>query len=142
MNEAHRGFELHHQLAEDSVLIRELPLCQWRMMNDARFIWTLLIPQRAAISESFQLPAPERQQLWQEVDAVGQALHDAFPADKVNIGALGNRVTQLHVHVLLRHRQDAAWPGPVWGYGQPEALGSLRLHEQLEALKALHLHLS
>ena len=33
----------------------------------------------------------------------------------MNIGALGNVVSQLHVHVIVRKRDDAAWPAPVWG---------------------------
>ncbi|RKQ96949.1 diadenosine tetraphosphate (Ap4A) HIT family hydrolase [Kushneria sinocarnis] len=139
MHQEHMDFELHPQLATDSLLIRELALSQWRLMNDARFIWTLLIPRRPEIRESFQLPSPERDQLWREVDAVGAALHGAFPADKVNIGALGNRVAQLHVHVLLRHREDAAWPGPVWGHGQPEPLSEARRDERLAALEKLSL---
>jgi diadenosine tetraphosphate (Ap4A) HIT family hydrolase len=36
--------------------------------------------------------------------------------EKVNIGALGNVVSQLHVHVVGRHVGDPAWPGPVWGH--------------------------
>jgi diadenosine tetraphosphate (Ap4A) HIT family hydrolase len=37
--------------------------------------------------------------------------------EKLNIGALGNIVRQLHVHVVGRHAGDPAWPGPVWGSG-------------------------
>ena len=37
--------------------------------------------------------------------------------DKINVGALGNVVRQLHVHVVARHAGDPAWPGPVWGFG-------------------------
>jgi diadenosine tetraphosphate (Ap4A) HIT family hydrolase len=37
--------------------------------------------------------------------------------DKVNVGALGNVVPQLHVHVVGRFLSDPAWPGPVWGFG-------------------------
>jgi diadenosine tetraphosphate (Ap4A) HIT family hydrolase len=37
--------------------------------------------------------------------------------DKINVGSLGNVVSQLHVHVVGRFRSDPAWPGPVWGHG-------------------------
>ncbi len=37
--------------------------------------------------------------------------------DKIIVGALGNMVAQLHVHVIGRFRSDPAWPGPVWGFG-------------------------
>ena len=46
---------------------------------------------------------------------LSQALEQAFGPDKLNIAALGNIVPQLHVHHIVRYRQDAAWPDPVWG---------------------------
>jgi len=42
-------------------------------------------------------------------------LEEVFQADKLNIAALGNVVAQLHVHVIARRTNDAAWPKPVWG---------------------------
>jgi diadenosine tetraphosphate (Ap4A) HIT family hydrolase len=47
------------------------------------------------------------------VRAMGAAL--GRPVEKLNIGALGNHVEQLHVHVVGRRSDDAAWPEPVWG---------------------------
>ena len=44
--------------------------------------------------------------------------------DKLNVGALGNRVSQLHVHIVARFAGDAAWPGPVWGSGSAQAYAS------------------
>ena len=34
---------------------------------------------------------------------------------KVNVAAIGNRVPQLHLHVVGRRRDDPCWPGVVWG---------------------------
>jgi diadenosine tetraphosphate (Ap4A) HIT family hydrolase len=42
-------------------------------------------------------------------------LQEKTGAKKMNIGALGNMVPQLHVHVIARFENDAAWPAPVWG---------------------------
>ena len=39
------------------------------------------------------------------------------PVEKLNIAALGNVTPQLHVHIIGRRRDDAAWPDPVWGKG-------------------------
>jgi diadenosine tetraphosphate (Ap4A) HIT family hydrolase len=39
--------------------------------------------------------------------------------EKLNVGALGNMVPQLHVHVIGRFKGDPAWPGPVWGHSPP-----------------------
>jgi diadenosine tetraphosphate (Ap4A) HIT family hydrolase len=40
------------------------------------------------------------------------------PVEKLNVGQLGNITPQLHVHVVGRRADDAAWPGPVWGVGE------------------------
>ena len=54
-------------------------------------------------------------QLWKETTALAEMLKDSFDADKLNVAALGNVVSQLHMHVIVRKRDDAAWPAPVWG---------------------------
>ena len=112
-------FVLHPRIAADSVPVGELALCTVRLMNDARFPWLILLPRRPDLTEIYDLTAPERTQLIEEVAAVARALDEATGAAKMNIGALGNIVEQLHVHVIARHDGDAAWPGPVWGFGTP-----------------------
>ncbi|WP_299260324.1 HIT family protein [uncultured Kushneria sp.] len=116
------AFVLHERLAADTLFVASLELCELRLMNDARFVWALLIPQRDVVRESFELPASERALLWQEVDRLGAFMMRHTGADKINIGALGNMVPQLHVHVIARSKEDAAWPGPVWGAGQAQPL--------------------
>ncbi|UYG07445.1 HIT domain-containing protein [Halomonas sp. M4R1S46] len=115
------NFEPDARLVEDSYPVTELPLCQLRLMNDARFPWLLLVPRRTAVSEVFELDEAEQRQLWREATLVGRALKEGFGGDKLNIATLGNMVPQLHLHVILRRRDDAAWPGPVWGHGEAEA---------------------
>lgn len=73
------------------------------------------MPRIAGISEVFQLDADDQSRLWRETTTLAQLLNDGFGADKMNIGALGNVVSQLHVHVIVRKRDDVAWPAPVWG---------------------------
>lgn len=116
------AFALHERLAADTLLVASLELCELRLMNDTRFVWALLIPQREGIRESFELPTSERAQLWQEVDQLSAFMMRHTGADKINIGALGNMVPQLHVHVIARSQGDDAWPGPVWGSGQAQPL--------------------
>ncbi|TDR51147.1 diadenosine tetraphosphate (Ap4A) HIT family hydrolase [Halomonas ventosae] len=120
-------FEPDARLVNDSYPVTELPLCQLRLMDDARFPWLVLIPRRLEVSEVFQLDAPNQQQLWREASAVGRAMLEALGGDKLNIASLGNVVAQLHVHVIVRRREDAAWPAPVWGHGQAEAYDLDRL---------------
>lgn len=111
------AFELDVRLAADTLLVGDLPLCRALLMRDRRYTWLVLVPRRAGMVEVADLDEDERATLWREVDRAAAALRAAAPCDKVNIGALGNIVRQLHVHVLARVEGDAAWPGPVWGHG-------------------------
>lgn len=90
-------------------------------MNDRRYPWVILVPAVPDISEIHQLDADQRHHLMEEVVAVSQALTDLFQPDKINVGALGNLVPQLHIHVIARFRSDSTWPDPVWGRGSAEA---------------------
>lgn len=102
--------------------LASLPLCDVRLQRDARFAWLVLIPRVVGAREIGDLVAADRSALMDEivvagraVRAVGEAL--GRPVDKLNVGALGNVTPQLHVHVVGRRVDDAAWPGPVWGFG-------------------------
>lgn len=109
-------FELHPRLAAGCILVGRLPLSLLLLLNDARYPWFILVPRRRDISEVFQLSGPDQKQLWQESALLARNLMHSFHADKINIGALGNLVPQLHVHHIARFTTDPAWPGPVWGH--------------------------
>jgi diadenosine tetraphosphate (Ap4A) HIT family hydrolase len=108
-------FTLHPQLAKDCTVIGDLSLSQLLLMNDANYPWFVLVPMRADKREWFELEEQEQQQLLKETNALAQYLQQKTGAKKINIGALGNMVPQLHVHVIARFENDAAWPAPVWG---------------------------
>jgi diadenosine tetraphosphate (Ap4A) HIT family hydrolase len=87
-------------------------------MDDARFPWLLLVPRVPGASEWVDLEGGAQRLLLAEINQASALLRRQFaPIDKLNIGALGNLVRQLHVHVVGRREGDAAWPGPVWGAG-------------------------
>jgi diadenosine tetraphosphate (Ap4A) HIT family hydrolase len=109
-------FELDPQLAADTYSLGRLPLSRVLMMNDARYPWLILVPERMGISEIIELSDSDQQQLMHEIGIASKVLQAGFQPDKLNIGALGNRVRQLHIHVLGRFVSDEAWPGPVWGH--------------------------
>ena len=110
-------FSLHPRLAADTAAVCDLDLCTVRLMNDARFAWLVLVPKRAGAVEITDLSGDERTLLMAEMCRAADALRAVAPCDKLNIGALGNLVPQLHVHIVARVAGDAAWPGPVWGSG-------------------------
>ena len=111
--------DLHPRLAADTIALAEWPLCRVRLMNDQRFPWIVLIPRAPSAQEIHDLSAAQRTQLVEEIARASAALSAGFSAHKINVGSLGNIVPQLHVHVVARFEQDPAWPGPVWGHGQP-----------------------
>lgn len=112
------GFSLDPRLAADSRLIADGPLSQLRLMDDSRFPWLVLVPRVHQAIEWIDLDGAAQRLLLAEINEAGALLRrHAHPVAKINIGALGNIVRQLHVHVVARHEGDAAWPGPVWGSG-------------------------
>jgi diadenosine tetraphosphate (Ap4A) HIT family hydrolase len=104
-----QGFRLASRLEADSLFLIDWPLSQVRLMDDARFPWLVLVPRRPALEEWTELAPEDSAQL--------AALARLFNPTKLNVGALGNIVRQMHVHVIARFDTDAAWPGPVWGQG-------------------------
>jgi diadenosine tetraphosphate (Ap4A) HIT family hydrolase len=110
-------FALHPTLAGDTVEVARLRLCRVLLMKDRRFPWLILVPEREAVREIYELPAEDRAALIEEIATASEALMRLFQPDKINVGALGNIVPQLHVHVIARFSADPAWPGPVWGLG-------------------------
>jgi len=114
------GFRLDLRLEADSLPVADLELCTLRLMNDQRFPWLLLIPRRADKEEVLDLIEQDQLKLWDEVRRVARVLQSVHAPSKLNIAALGNQVRQLHVHVIARFEDDAAWPSPVWGIGARE----------------------
>ncbi|WP_370008672.1 HIT domain-containing protein [Sinorhizobium fredii] len=113
-------FTLDGRLERDGIPIASIGLCQMRLMNDRRWPWLILIPQRADVSEVFDLSPLDQTMLTFETNMVATALKKVTGAQKINIGALGNIVRQLHVHVIARRFGDPNWPRPVWGFGRAE----------------------
>jgi diadenosine tetraphosphate (Ap4A) HIT family hydrolase len=108
-------FVLDSRLRQDTLPIGDFPLCTLLLSNDSNYPWFILVPKRSDISEVFQLEEAEQAQLWTETTYLSAVLSRTFAADKMNVAALGNVVSQLHMHVIVRRVGDAAWPAPVWG---------------------------
>ncbi|MCB8837166.1 HIT domain-containing protein [Aurantimonas sp. VKM B-3413] len=115
-----RAFRLDRRLAEDTVGVGQLGLCDLRLMNDSRWPWLILVPKRAGIIELHDLTPLDQTMLTFETGLVAKALKSLVNADKINVGSLGNMVPMLHLHVIARRSGDPNWPGPVWGFGAAE----------------------
>jgi diadenosine tetraphosphate (Ap4A) HIT family hydrolase len=127
------GFQLDARLAADSVFVADGPLSQIRLIDDSRFPWLVLVPRVQGASEWIDLDGAQQRLLLAEINQLSHLLRAEPGVTKLNIGALGNIVRQLHVHLLGRHEGDPAWPGPVWGSGPAQRFDTAALAERVSA---------
>lgn len=110
-----KGWRLDPQLAADTIALGDLPLARVLLTDDANYPWLILVPRRPGVSDLIDLTETDQAQLTREIATVSRALRQVTECRKLNVAALGNVVPQLHVHVIARRADDAAWPRPVWG---------------------------
>lgn len=130
-------FELHPQLATDTLRVGHLELCELLLMNDSTYPWLILVPKVNDVREIHALPPGDQQKLMEEITFVSRRLERLTNADKMNVAALGNMVPQLHVHVIARFETDPAWPGPVWGKAPAAPYGDEQKMAMLASLNAV-----
>jgi len=130
-------FELDPRLQADTWVLGDFPLCRLLLSKDANYPWLILVPRRPNTSEIFELAEAEQAQLAVETAQLAQGMKAALGADKMNVAALGNVVAQLHVHVIARYADDAAWPGPVWGKVTAAEYAPEKLQAVKDQLRAL-----
>ncbi|MFM1892200.1 MAG: hypothetical protein RLZ44_1277 [Pseudomonadota bacterium] len=129
------AFELDARLVADSHEVGHLPLCCVLLADDARYPWVILVPRRIGVREIHELAPVDRRQLLAESCRVAECLQRLFAPDKLNLGALGNLVPQLHLHHIARFRTDPAWPGPVWGHSRAEPYAPGAAAQRIAALR-------
>lgn len=136
MPAAPAGFELDPRIERSSQQLMWLGLCELRLMDDKRWPWLLLVPQRPGAVEIHDLTPLDQTMLTFETNMVSQALKRVTGCLKINIAALGNVVPQLHMHIVARNEGDPNWPGPVWGYGHREPYRREDLHQFVNAIRS------
>ena len=134
-------FKLDERLESSSHLVVTHKYIQIRLADDTRYFWLILVPtisrnpNSTFVSEIHELPSPLATDLWLLASQIGKWLQAHTGAEKINIAALGNVVSQLHLHVVSRHRSDAAWPAPIWGLGAMEPLETSERDRRLASLQ-------
>ncbi|OOZ40933.1 HIT domain-containing protein [Solemya elarraichensis gill symbiont] len=111
------NYELHPQLAADCHPLGRMEISQLLLMDNALVPWFILVPDTDK-REVFELDAEQQYLVQQEINALSGFLMARADVEKINLGALGNLVPQLHIHVIGRNSNDFCWPGPVWGEEQ------------------------
>lgn len=129
-------FALDPRLEQDTALVAAFPLCRVLLMRDARYRWLILVPPKPDLAELHDLEPADRVQLFEEIADCSRALQRLYTPEKINVGALGNIVRQLHIHVVARQTGDPAWPGPVWGHSEAAPYSPDALAETCERLAA------
>jgi len=126
-------FDLDQQLANDCYQVGSFDLCRLLLAKDANYPWFILVPQINDISEIFELSNLHQEQMLKEISLLSSILKNKLHADKINIAALGNQISQLHIHVIARYKTDKAFPYPIWG----KHLAVSYTSEQLSKLKQI-----
>lgn len=108
-------FDLHPILDADTIKIGDFKLSKLLMIKDQQYPWFLLVPKQNDLLDICDLSEEDQRQFWLESDKLSKEIKRLFSPDKLNLGAIGNMVPQLHVHHIARFKDDVAWPAPVWG---------------------------
>jgi diadenosine tetraphosphate (Ap4A) HIT family hydrolase len=128
-------FSLDPRLVADTHNIIDLPLSRILLMNDQRYPWVILVPRRLKILEIHHLSDEDQISLYSEINCAARLLETEFKPKKLNIGAIGNIVPQLHIHIVARNEKDPAWPGPVWGHSVAIAYSKNKKGQILDRLR-------
>ena len=131
------SFDLDPRLAADTAWICDWPVCVILLMKDQRYPWLILVPRRSNAVEVFDLSPADQTAMWREVTHAAELLKHTSKCRKINVGALGNVVSQLHVHVVARNTDDVAGAAPVWGHGKAEPYSEPELQARLEQLRVV-----
>ncbi|KTD33748.1 diadenosine tetraphosphate (Ap4A) hydrolase-like HIT family hydrolase [Legionella nautarum] len=128
-------FTTDNRIETNSVWLTDWELSRVYFKNEANFPWIILVPREENVQEIYQLSPTQRQILIEEIAVISQIMQDYFQPEKLNVGALGNIVSQLHIHVVARYKKDSAWPHSIW---QPSLPASFYREEILaQHVKAL-----
>ncbi|MFT6579717.1 MAG: diadenosine tetraphosphate (Ap4A) HIT family hydrolase [Alphaproteobacteria bacterium] len=127
-------FSLHRDFLSTCIEVCRFSLCRVLLNDDSNFPWVILVPERLEMREIHDLAPADRALLIEEIASVSSAMSTAFNAYKINVGALGNATPQLHVHVIVRYKNDLAGLGPVWNAAPPAPYAK---NDQLEMVKRL-----
>ena len=128
------AFGLDSRIAESTHLVKTVDGIQVRLVDDSRYMWVMLVPEVAGTSELHDLGTADQHRLMTLATRLGAWLKGDTGADKVNTAAIGNIVPQLHLHIVARHDGDAAWPAPIWGQGEPQAMDDSMRNMRIEKL--------
>lgn len=128
---SNQHWQLHPTLAKDYHLLGRMAFTELLLHRNAALHWFILVPHTETI-DLLDLPADEREALLAQASTVSTYLKQTLGYPRVNVGALGLVVPQLHLHVIGRGEDDPCWPAPVWGNLEASAEYSAAQIEQMQ----------
>ena len=108
------AFDIDPVLRKDCHLLGRFSYAHLLLYRHRAIPWFILVPETGE-TEVVELPHDDQLELFHETSILGKFIKVTFKPDKINLGAIGNVVRQMHVHVIGRYEKDACWPGVVWG---------------------------
>ena len=105
---------INKNFAKNSHHIGNLKLCSIRLIDNNKFPWIILIPNRKKITDITELNSSDQILLMKEIVFCSKIMKKAFKTLKLNVEKIGNIVPQLHIHIIARHKKDSTWPLSVW----------------------------
>ena len=127
------NFELDPRLANDCLVLGKINISLLSLVNNSLLPWFILVPQTSVI-EITDLSASDQTDLMEEVNLLSSFIKGNFEISKLNIAAIGNIVSQLHIHIVGRDPSDFCWPNVVWGTNEYEPYTDDRINEITIAL--------
>ena len=106
--------KVNKQFLKDSHLITDLKLCSVRLIDNSKFPWIILIPNKKNITDITELKSKDQILLMKEIVHCSKLMKKIFKTKKLNVEKIGNIVPQLHIHIIARSTNDSTWPLSVW----------------------------
>jgi len=114
-----KEFKLDARLENDCFLLSESEQFCVLLMNNSLVPWFILVPKTDK-TELYELEDDMRVQTFDVINQLSTFVKNEFTPDKLNVAAIGNIVSQMHIHIIGRYKTDIYWPGVVWGAKQKE----------------------
>ena len=106
--------KISKKFIKDSHLIISLKLCSVRLIDNCKFPWIILIPNRKDITDITELKSKDQTLLLKEIIFCSKLMKKVFKTKRLNVEKIGNIVPQLHIHIIARNKKDSSWPLSVW----------------------------
>lgn len=129
------NFELHPNLLKKDFVV-DLPLCKILLEDEFHYPWIILVPCRSNLSRIMDLEQMDQLQFLKELDLSQKVLWNSFNLTQLNVAAIGNKTSQLHIHIIGRRSTDPAWPHTVWDHQERRSYTSQEKEAIIGRLRA------